>query len=115
MRDGFEIVPQRLRAVSRAFDTRQDRPRQLAAPLERARTVQTGDPDLDGRIDDIATQLTTLLGQFADALRQDALGLELTADIYRAVDDVAADDLSQTAADLEPGRPGHDVNPSPAT
>jgi len=55
--------------------------RRIAAPRppRLANTAESGDPNLDTATGDVVKQMTTLLGQFADCLRQDALGLELTA------------------------------------
>jgi hypothetical protein len=102
MHDGFRFVAERVTAVAQAFGSKQDTPKRLAGPLDRVGTVQTGDTGLVATTRDIVSQITTLLGQYSDCLRAEALDLELTVIAYTTADEDVADAMGEYHDDIVP-------------
>lgn len=82
---GFHVRAERVEALSRTFDGQQEKLPQLAGKVE-GTTVDTGDPGLDGIVQQSVERLVTQLQQFGQALGKDAGQLRDNAAGYRAND-----------------------------
>lgn len=103
MGEFYRVDPEQVRSLSQAFAGQQDVPTRSASGLGQSGSVQTGDPALDGELQQLLGQLTQALTALQDALSQDASGLTETAQSYIRADQSVVASLQQVRAGMSSG------------